>query len=180
MKNKSIDKLNEFCINEYDTELQQEDLKDLTKIQIMYTTYEDDYDEDLAEHLTVEVFVNIIDFKIWVEYNGIKVYEENYDNEQTFVDMLDNLDFDAWTNLDELDEYKRLKNMNNIDKIKELQKTDLMAIIKEITTGREGSALYNEKLDQVKIYIGNGDGSDDKWVSNEQFNEDYIIIGEEE
>lgn len=110
-EDKAISLLNEFCLSEFGDKLEEVDLKDKTRVQIMFTEYEKGEVEELNEHLKVEVFVNLKEFKIWVEYNDIQVYEENYD-EKEFLKLLESLDFDSYTNLDELEKYFELKEMN--------------------------------------------------------------------
>jgi hypothetical protein len=69
--------------------------------------------------------------------------------------------------------------MTNIERIKEIQNKEEMAIIKELKTGATGAATYIERLDQVKIFIGAGDGSDDKMITSDEFNKEYEIVGVE-
>jgi hypothetical protein len=97
--------LNDFCVNEYGDFLDNDNLKDLTKIPIMYTDYEKGYDEEVTEDIKVQVYADIKNYKIIIEYNDIQVYEENYD-EKEFLKLLESLDFDSYINLDEIDIYK--------------------------------------------------------------------------
>jgi hypothetical protein len=105
MYDKIIKLLNDFCIREYGEELSKDNLKDLTKIPIMYTDYEKGYDEEVTEDIKVQVYADIKNYKIIIEYNDIQVYEENYD-EKEFLKLLESLDFDSYINLDEIDIYK--------------------------------------------------------------------------
>jgi hypothetical protein len=74
----------------------------------MYTDYEKGYDEEVTEDIKVQVYADIKNYKIIIEYNDIQVYEENYD-EKEFLKLLESLDFDSYTNLDELEKYFELK-----------------------------------------------------------------------
>jgi hypothetical protein len=107
-EDKAISLLNDFCVNEYGDFLDNDNLKDLTKIPIMYTDYEKGYDEEVTEDIKVQVYADIKNYKIIIEYNDIQVYEENYD-EKEFLKLLESLDFDSYTNLDELEKYFELK-----------------------------------------------------------------------
>lgn len=111
MNKRILEALNEFCLNEYGTELDK--VEDTKKIPIMYTSYEKGELEEVDEALDINVYFNLDDMIIFKEINGVKVYEEWWgvnDNEALF--QIDMLDFDAWTNLDELDEYMKLKGVN--------------------------------------------------------------------
>ncbi len=97
-KKKAIKYLRDFCLREYGDDTL--DINDESKISLMYTEY-----EELKLEVNVYVSIKEDDPKIWVEYNGKKVYEESYkDKYNDFLEILESMDFDSWANLDQYEE----------------------------------------------------------------------------
>ena len=69
--------------------------------------------------------------------------------------------------------------MSNLKKLIEAQDKEEFIIIRKKTTGSTGTAVYVEGMGQVKVYTGASDGCEDKWISKEEFNNEYKTIGVE-
>lgn len=114
---KILDILNEFCMQEYSTRFECEDIRDLEKVQIIYTEYEDleELKEfDIDEMLMISVYVDVKNYEIYKEINNVEVYREKY-NYNDFMEVLESLDFNAWVSLDkdEIEIYKNKKIKDN-------------------------------------------------------------------
>lgn len=68
--------------------------------------------------------------------------------------------------------------MKNFDRLKEMinKNADCFAEIKEINTGLEGIADLTLS-NKVAVYYGADDGSNDKIISAEEFDNNFKIIG---
>ena len=69
--------------------------------------------------------------------------------------------------------------MTNYEKIKEIMNEDNKScIIRHKKTGEEGVVSINEK-GKIWVFYGASDGSDDKEITEKEFDENFEIIGEE-
>lgn len=66
----------------------------------------------------------------------------------------------------------------NVNILLKNESNELTTHIKEKETNREGVCTWGKK--GIAIFIGADDGSDDKIISEDEFNENYIITGTSE
>lgn len=112
-EDKAVGLINDFCEREYGEGITIRS-GGLSRIDVMFTEYETE-DTELDDTLSVQVYIDLKALKICLEMNDILVYQEVYGSQKDMLEQLEALDFQAWTNLDEIDVYK-----DKLEKIKEL------------------------------------------------------------
>ena len=104
-KAKSI--INDFVNEEYD-DTKGADFSDLTKIDVAYTTTED-------EKHTIQAYINFEHLNIVKEVDGHILEKESYDSLEKLVDDLNSLDFSDLTSISD-EQLKKLEQENLTDK----------------------------------------------------------------
>lgn len=93
-KKELIDILKEFVKKEYDGTL---DTHNYFRIPVMYTELQKD-----SENIKVQLYVDIVNYNIFITYNNIECYKESYSTYNVFKKVLESLDFDSYMQLDNI------------------------------------------------------------------------------
>lgn len=91
---KAIELIKDFCENEYDQEIADDDtmFSDLSEIPIMYTTTADENEYD------IQVYADLVNMRITTEIAGIKDYEVvQFESMEEMNNALYYLDFGEYT-----------------------------------------------------------------------------------
>lgn len=137
--------INEFCEAEYGDEA---DFSDLSKVDIAYTT-------DAETEVPIQVYADLVNFRLVKEYDGKVVSENKYDSLDALSDnALVNLEFDELVVIPDLPAEEKAKEIpapEKPDVIKDMGIEDSRITFTEVTFDENASFITVGALDENSV-----------------------------
>ena len=142
-------RINEYSEREFGDEA---DFSNLSHVPLAFTTDEDNY-------LSIEVYANLIDYKVVTRYDDKTVSEEKYDSLEEMLGTLGNLEFDELVALGDEEKITIPE-----DKLTEQEMLDIVGMYRYIGTSKQ---------EVLEHFLENDDAAERATYLKSIYNDDY-------